>query len=57
MNNKRAFEIINNKEICDVYYKEHPVWIQEIKNDVAKIGFMNLTDEKTVNIEELHENA
>lgn len=57
MNNKRAFEIINNKEICDVYYKEHPVWIQEIKNDVAKIGFMDLTDEKTVNIEELHEKA
>ena len=33
MNSKRAVEIVNNREICDVYYKKHPVWIQEVKND------------------------
>ena len=55
MNSKRAFEIVNNREICDVYYKKHPVWIQEVKNDVAKVGFMDLSEEKNVNVEDLYE--
>lgn len=55
MNTKRAFEIINNREICDVYYKKQPVWIQEIKNNIAKIGFLDLSDEKDVNIQDLYE--
>lgn len=55
MNSKRAFEIVNNREICDVYYEKQPVWIQEIKNNVAKVGFMNLNEEKNVNIEDLYE--
>lgn len=55
MNTKRAFEIINNKKICDVYYKAHPVWIQEIENDVAKVGFMDLSQEINVSIGDLYE--
>lgn len=55
MNTKRAFEIVNNKKICDVFYKTHPVWIQEIENDVAKIGFMDLRDEISVNVNDLSE--
>ena len=55
MNTKRAFEIINNKKICDVFYKTHPVWIQEIENNVAKIGFMDLREEINVNLDDLHE--
>lgn len=55
MNSKRAVEIVNNREICDVYYKKHPVWIQEVKNDVAKVGFMDLREEQNVNVEDLYE--
>ena len=55
MNSKRAVEIVNNREIGDVYYKKHPVWIQEVKNDVAKVGFMDLREEQNVNVEDLYE--
>lgn len=55
MNIKRVYEIINNREICDVYYQKHPVWIQEIQNNIAKIGFMDLNEEKSVDISDLHE--
>lgn len=56
MNIKRAFEIMNNKKIYDVYFENHPVWIQEIKNNRAKVGFMDVYMEKTVNIDYLDEN-
>jgi len=55
MNTKRAFEIVNNKNICDVFYNNHPVWIQELQNGKAKIGFMDLSKEIDVNISELEE--
>lgn len=55
MNIKRAFEIINNKKIYDVYFENHPVWIQEITNNTAKIGFMDADIEKNVNVNSLVE--
>jgi len=55
MNIKRASEIVTNREICDVYYEKHPVWIQELKNNIAKVGFMDINDEKDVNINDLYE--
>lgn len=55
MNIKRAFEIINNKEICDVFYNNEPVWIQELDNNKATIGFMNFNGVENVNIEDLKE--
>lgn len=55
MNMKRAFEIVNNREICDVYYEKHPVWIQEVQNNVAKIGFLNSMEEQEVPLEDLYE--
>lgn len=57
MNIKRAFEIVNNREICDVYYDKHPVWIQEVQNNIAKVGFIDINEEKSVNIEDLYENT
>lgn len=56
MNSKRALEIVNNREICDVYYKDHVVWIQEVNNDIATIGFIDNNIEKNVSIDELYEN-
>lgn len=55
MNQKRVFEIVNNREICNVYYKDNPVWIQEVQNNMAKVGFVNNNFETNVNIEDLYE--
>lgn len=55
MNNKRVFEIINNKEIKDIYYDNRPIWVQEINNNMAKIGFMDNIGEKDVYIKDLYE--
>lgn len=55
MDKKRAFEIIDNREICDVYFENHPVWIQEINHNIAKIGFIDKNEELDVNIENLYE--
>lgn len=55
MNSKRALEIVNKGEICDVFYEKEPVWIQEVQNNVATIGFLNGSNEKSVNIEDLYE--
>lgn len=56
MNGKRISEILKNKELHDVYYNERPVWIQEIDNNVAKVGFIDNNEEKNVYIEDLYEN-
>ena len=55
MNYKRASEIVSHREICDVYYEKKPVWIQEVENNMAKIGFMDGSSEKSVKIEDLYE--
>ena len=54
MNKERIFEILEKKEIYDVYYNERPVWIQSINDDIAKIGFID-GSEKDVYIEDLYE--
>lgn len=55
MDKKRAFEIIDNREICDVYFENRPVWIQEVNHNIAKIGFMDKKEELHVNVESLYE--
>lgn len=55
MNRSRICEIIKNKEITDIYYEAKPVWVQEVTNDVAKIGFMDDTSEMDVPIADLSE--
>ena len=55
MDKKRAYEIISNKEIKDIYYHDEPVWIQELNGDIAKVGFMNSFDTKDIYINDLNE--
>lgn len=55
MNRNRIYEIMQSKEIMDIYYNEKPIWIQEVNNDIAKIGFMDNFSEKNVYIEDLYE--
>ena len=51
----RVYEILKNKEKSDVFYNERPVWIQELNDNIAKIGFVDSFEEKDVYIEDLYE--
>lgn len=57
MNLERIHYILDNKQKCDVFYNERPVWIQGIddSNDIAKVGFVDNFEEKDVYIEDLYE--
>ena len=57
MDLKRVHTILDNKEKCDVFYDNRPVWIQGIdeKKDVAKVGFVDNFEEKDVYIQDLYE--
>lgn len=55
MKYSRVYEIINNKEKTNVFYNERPVWIQELTNNIAKVGFIDNFEEKDVYIEDLYE--
>lgn len=51
----RINEIIQNREITDVFYKNKVVWIQELNNDVAKVGFLNGDNDMYVLAKDLSE--
>lgn len=55
MNAKRIHEILNNKEKFDVFYEDKPVWIQEIKDNTAIVGFIDGSGDKDVYIKDLYE--
>ena len=55
MNKQRLNEILKNQSINEVFYNEKPVWIQEVHDDIAKIGFLDGSKEKDVYIEDLYE--
>lgn len=56
MEYNRVFNILKNKEKTDVFYNDRPVWIQELNNNIAKIGFIDNFEEKDVYIDDLYEN-
>ncbi|MCL2354697.1 MAG: H-type small acid-soluble spore protein [Oscillospiraceae bacterium] len=55
MDKQRIFQIMNNPSKHDVLYDNRPVWIQEIKDNLATIGFLDGGNEKDVYIEDLYE--
>lgn len=57
MDLQRIHSILDNKEKCDVFYNDRPVWIQgiDVSNDIAKVGFVDNFEEKNVYIEDLYE--
>ncbi len=55
MNIQRIHEILRNKEKCDVFYEDKPVWIQELNDNIAKVGFVDGSGDKDVYIEDLYE--
>ena len=56
MDKKRIYEIFKNRQICDIYYNDNPIWVQEVQDNIAKIGFLD-GSQKDVYIEELYENS
>ncbi len=55
MNKQRINEIMKNQSLNEVFYNEKPVWIQEVHDDIAKVGFLDGSREKDVYIEDLYE--
>ena len=55
MDKQRIYDILNGHAINDVFFEEKPVWIQNVKDDVARIGFMDNSEERDVFIEDLYE--
>lgn len=55
MNLNRVHELLNHRDKIDVFYDERPVWIQEVNNDVVKVGFIDNFEERDVHVEELYE--
>ncbi len=52
---QRINEILKNKEKCDVFYQDKPVWIQELNDNMATVGFIDGSGDKDVYIEDLYE--
>ena len=55
MDLQRINSILNNKEKCDVFYKNRTVWIQGLNNNIAKVGFVDNFEEMDVDIKDLYE--
>ena len=55
MNLERVHAILNSKEKSDIFYDDRPVWIQEVHDNIAKVGFIDNFEEKNVYIEDLYE--
>lgn len=57
MNVKRVRDILKNKEKCDVFYEDNPVWIQELNDDTTvKVGFIDGSGDRDVFVKDLYEN-
>lgn len=55
MDLKRVYSILDNKEKCDIFYDDRPVWIQGVNENIAKVGFIDNFEEKDVFIDNLYE--
>ena len=51
----RINSILSNKEKTDIFYGNRAVWIQELNQDKAKVGFVDNFEEKDVFIRDLYE--
>jgi len=55
MDKRKIFEIMKDQQKHDVLYENKAVWIQEVNDDIATIGFLDGSSEKNVYIEDLYE--
>ena len=55
MDKKRLNKILNEEQINEIFYNDRPVWIQEVTDNIARIGFLDGSKEKDVYIKDLYE--
>lgn len=55
MDIQRVRDILKNKEKCDIFYEDNPVWIQELNNDTATVGYIDGSGDKDVYVKDLYE--
>ena len=55
MNKQRLNEILNHRQLSEVFYEEKPVWIQEVHGNKATVGFVGSNDTKDLYVKELYE--
>ena len=55
MDINRVQAVLSNKEKTYIFYDDRAVWIQELNNDTAKVGFVDNFEEKDVFIKDLYE--
>ena len=55
MDKKRLSKLLHEERINEIYYEDRPVWIQEIHDTKAKVGFLDGSKEKDVYIKDLYE--
>ena len=55
MDINRVQAVLSNKEKTDIFYDDRAVWIQELNNDTAKVGFVDNFEENDVFIKYLYE--
>ena len=55
MDIKRVQAILDNKEKKDIFFEDRPVWIQELAQDKAKVGFIDNFEERDVYIKYLYD--
>ena len=55
MNLERIQAMLKNKEKVDIFYDNRTVWIQELNQNIAKVGFTDNFEERDVYIEDLYE--
>lgn len=55
MDKDRITNILKGYDIKDIYYKNEPIWIQELHDNVATVGFLNSTECKDIHIKDLYE--
>lgn len=55
MDKQKVNQILNSKEKFDVFYNNHPVWIQTLNKNIATIGFIDNFKELDIDINELYE--
>ena len=55
MKKQKANQILNSKQKIDVFYNNRPVWIQELNDNIATVGFIDNFEEMSVDVEDLYE--
>jgi len=55
MNKQKINQILNSKQKTDVFYNNRIVWIQDVNDNIATIGFIDNFEKMNVDIKELYD--